>query len=48
MPHAPPTHVGAPLTVLQAALQPPQLFTSLLVWVSQPFRAMFSSAEQSE
>ena len=48
MPHAPPTQVGAPLTVLQAALHPPQLLTSLLVCVSQPFRAIFSSAEQSE
>jgi len=35
------------LTVLHGAAQPPQLFTSLLVWVSQPLRAMFSSAEQS-
>ena len=47
MPQAPPTQVGAPLTVLQAASQPPQLFTSLLVWVSQPLRSTFSSAEQS-
>jgi len=44
---APPTQVGEPLTVLQAASQPPQLLTSLLVGVSQPLRAMFSSAEQS-
>ena len=44
---APPMQLGEPLTVLQAWAQPPQLFTSLLVGVSQPSRAMFSSAEQS-
>ena len=44
---APPKHVGVPLTVLQAALHPPQLFTSALMGVSQPSRATSSSAEQS-
>jgi len=43
---APPTQFGLPLTVLHACAHPPQLFTSLMVCVSQPSRVAFSSAEQ--
>ena len=43
---APPTQLGVPLMVLHPCAQPPQLFTSLMVWVSQPSRVAFSSAEQ--